>query len=254
MPHRLDAGLGRKARAIDAGQMMVRDERGQVNFGRGGFLIQALILLSLVAFAVETLPDLSDRWRRFLNVFERFTVTVFALEYIVRIAFSRARLRYIFSFFGIIDLLCVVPFFLASGVDMRSLKAFRLLRLFNILKLVRYSAAVRRFHRAFVISREELILFGMAAGIMLFLSATGIYYFENAAQPEKFASIFHCLWWATTTLTTVGYGDTYPVTAGGKCFTALVLMIGLGIVAVPTGLFASALSKAREDEEESRAS
>jgi len=91
------------------------------------------------------------------------------------------------------------------------------------------------------------VLFGCIAMILLYLSAVGIYYFENAAQPEKFKSIFHSLWWALATLTTVGYGDIYPVTAGGQFFTFFVLMLGLGVVAVPTGLIASALSQARNE-------
>lgn len=81
---------------------------------------------------------------------------------------------------------------------------------------------------------------------MLYLASVGIYYFEHDAQPQDFASVFHCLWWAICTLTTVGYGDVYPITTGGRVFTFLILIIGLGIVAVPTALFASALSKARE--------
>lgn len=84
---------------------------------------------------------------------------------------------------------------------------------------------------------------------MLFVSAVGIYYFENGAQPETFASIFHALWWSVMTLTTVGYGDMYPVTIGGRFFAFIVLMIGLGIVAVPAGLLASALSKARSEQD-----
>ena len=92
------------------------------------------------------------------------------------------------------------------------------------------------------------MLFGSAALIILYLSAVGIYYFENEAQPEAFKSVFHSLWWAVATLTTVGYGDVYPITAGGRIFTFFVLAVGLGIVAVPSGLIASALSQAREEQ------
>jgi voltage-gated potassium channel len=82
----------------------------------------------------------------------------------------------------------------------------------------------------------------------LYLSAVGIYFFEHQAQPEQFKSVFHCLWWAVATLTTVGYGDVFPITAGGRIFTFFVLMVGLGIVAVPAGLVASALSQARRED------
>jgi len=123
-----------------------------------------------------------------------------------------------------------------------------LLRLFRIFKLFRYSKAINRFYRAFIIAKEELVLFTFASLILLYLSAVGIYYFENAAQPEQFKSVFHSLWWSVATLTTVGYGDIYPITAGGRIFTFCVLMIGLGVVAVPAGLVASALSQARKEE------
>ena len=96
--------------------------------------------------------------------------------------------------------------------------------------------------------REELVLFIGVSLMLIYLSAVGVYYFEHDSQPEQFASVFHSLWWAVVTLTTVGYGDVYPVTLGGRLFTFVVLFLGLGIVAVPTGLIASALSKAREGE------
>ena len=142
-----------------------------------------------------------------------------------------------------------MPFYLATGLDLRSLRIFRLLRLVRILKLARYSAAVQRFHRAFIIAKEELILFFFVSLIVLYLAAVGIYYFEYQAQPESFSSIFHSLWWAVATLTTVGYGDIYPITVGGKIFTFLILIVGLGIVAVPAGIISAALSKAREMED-----
>src|SRR5690606_19969337 len=155
-----------------------------------------------------------------------------------------------FSFFGIVDLLAILPFYLASGLDLRAIRIFRLLRLFRILKLFKYNSALKRFHRALLIVREELIIFGFVAMIMLYLSAVRIYYFENDAQPDQFKSVFHSLWWALTTLTTVGYGDMYPITLGGRIFTFFVLMIGLGVVAVPTGLIASALGQVRREDGE----
>jgi voltage-gated potassium channel len=228
--------------------------------------IQFFILLSLITFSIDTLPDLSDRSRFILRVLEVITVTVFSIEYLLRILVADKKACFVFSFFGIIDLLAILPFYLRLGIDLRSIRSVRMLRLFRMFKLVRYSRAIRRFHRAFTIVKEELVLFFFTTCILLYLSAAGIYFFENAAQPEAFKSVFHSLWWATITLTTVGYGDIYPVTIGGRIFTFVILMIGLGvtiggriftfvilmiglgIVAVPTGLMASALSKAREEE------
>ncbi len=210
--------------------------------------IQALIVLSLISFSVDTLPDLSASARQVLRAIEVGTVAIFTAEYLLRVAVADRRLGYIFSFFGLIDLLAILPFYVASGVDLRAVRAFRLLRLLRALKLVRYSQAIQRFHRAFQIAREEIVLFFSVACILMFLAGVGIYYFENPAQPETFRSVFHSLWWALVTLTTVGYGDIYPITVGGRIFTFFVLMIGLGVVAVPAGVVASALGEARKQE------
>jgi len=99
-----------------------------------------------------------------------------------------------------------------------------------------------------LIAKEEIILYLMFTILLLFLSSVGIYYFENPAQPEIFSSVFHSLWWSVTTLTTVGYGDAYPITTGGRIFTFFVLIVGIGVVAVPAGLVSSALAEAREME------
>lgn len=207
--------------------------------------IQSLIVLSLVSFSIETLPDLSEQTRNVLAWIEAVTVGVFTVEYLLRLYLASHRMRFVFSFFGIVDLLAILPFYIASGLDLRSVRAFRLFRLVRTLKLGRYNSAVQRFHRAFLIAREEIVLFLGAAMLILYLAAVGIYYFENEAQPDAFSSVFQSLWWAVSTLTTVGYGDVYPVTVGGKCFTFVVLVVGLGVVSVPAGLIASALSKAR---------
>jgi len=226
--------------------MFRRDANGRVTFGKGEFLIQILIILSLVAFSVETLPDLSASWLKGLAWFEVFTVAVFTVEYMIRVFGSRPVGRYAFTFMGLIDLLAILPFYLALGLDLRSARVFRLLRLFRLFKLVRYTTAIHRYAAAFRSIREELILFGVTAFITIYLASVGIYYFEHEAQPEAMSSVFDAMWWAIVTLTTVGYGDTYPITTGGKLFTSLVLLVGLGIVAVPTGLFASALVKTKE--------
>ena len=211
--------------------------------------IQALIIISLVSFSIETLPNLEASQRQFLRYIEIFTITIFTTEYLLRIIVADKKSHFIFSFYGLIDLVAILPFYISTGVDLRSIRALRLLRLFRAFKLFRYSRAIKRFHKAFILAREELVLFFCVTLLLLFLSAVGIYYFENPAQPEIFSSIFQGMWWAVATLTTVGYGDVYPITAGGKIFTFFILMIGLGIVAVPTGLLASALSEARHIEE-----
>ena len=230
--------------------MVTRDDTGRISFGAWDYVIQVLIILSLIAFALETLPSLSTGCRRVLRIFEIVTVVIFSIEYLLRLVLGRPKLSYAFSFFGIVDLVAILPFYISSGIDLRSVRAFRLLRLFRLLKLARYSAAMQRFHRAFLIAKEEILLFGAMALIIFYLSSVGIFYFERDAQPEAFGSVFHAMWWSVATLTTVGYGDVYPITIGGRIFTFFVLIVGLGIVAVPTGLFASALSKAREVEEE----
>ncbi|MBL9131034.1 MAG: ion transporter [Verrucomicrobiaceae bacterium] len=231
--------------------MITRDENGQVRFGRTlDFFLQALIIANLIAFAFETLPGLTDDQEYWLRMFEIASIGIFTAEYLARCLLSRPVMRYAVSFYGLVDLLSILPFFLTAGVDFRSARALRLMRLFRLFKLTRYSKAARRYRHAFIIAREELVLFGCAALIILYLAAVGIYHFENEAQPDKFSSVPDSMWWAVVTLTTVGYGDVYPITVGGRLFTSCVLIVGLGFVAVPTGLLAGALAKAREHEKQ----
>jgi len=228
-------------------------EQNDTPLGRAfDLFIQTLIVLSLVAFSIETLPKLSESAQRWLRGFEIFSVIVFSIEYLLRIYVATPRSRYIFSFFGVVDLVAIVPFYVGTGVDLRTIRTFRLLRLFRLFKLTRYSAAVRRFHVALRIAQEEIVLFLGATLILLYMAAVGIYYFESDVQPEQFGSVFHCLWWAVVTLTTVGYGDVYPITVGGRIFTFLILLIGLGVISVPAGLVSSALAKARQLEDDAR--
>ena len=208
--------------------------------------IQFLIVLSVITFSVETLPNLKPQTKTILNSIEVFCVVVFTLEYLARIYVADNKPKFIFSFFGLIDLFAILPFYLSFGLDLRSLRVLRMFRLFRLLKLVRYNRAMRHFAKAMLLAKEQIILFMGVTLVLIYFAAIGIYYFENEAQPEHFSSIFDSLWWSIVTLTTVGYGDVYPITVGGRIFTFFILLIGLGIVAIPTGIISSSLTKVFE--------
>ena len=205
--------------------------------------IQVLIILSLITFSIETLPDLTDRTKKFLSLFETVSVIIFTVEYFLRIAVADRRRDFIFSFGGFVDLLAILPFYLAYGLDLRGLRALRLFRLFRILKVLRYVRAIDRLRLAFSTIREELILVAVGISCVLFVSAVGIYYFENPVQTDEFKSVFHALWWSVITLSTVGYGDAVPITIGGRIFASLLIFVGIGVVSIPSGLIASVLLK-----------
>lgn len=230
-------------------------QRSDTAAGRAfDWTVLGLIVVSIVILSVDTLPDLPANVRQTLHLSETVITLLFTVEYILRVTTAPRKLGYVLSFYGIVDLLAILPFYLAAaGVDLYILRIVRLFRVLRIVKLLRYNQALTRFGKALALAKEEIAVYSLATGMMLFISAAGIYYFEHQAQPEAFGSIFHCLWWAVVTLTTVGYGDVYPLTVGGKAFTFVVLMCGLGIVAVPAGLVSAALSQVRRDEEQESA-
>ncbi len=218
------------------------DSRAGVVFD---LLVQLFIVISIIVFSLETIPTLSKEFIEVLLKLEVFIVSLFCCEYVLRFFVAKRKTKFVFSFWGMVDLLAILPFFLLS-FDLIMIRALRLLRLFRILKLGRYSSSMSRIMSALKIAKEDLVLSLMAALIMLLVASFGIYQFENTAQPDKFSSVFDSLWWALATLTTVGYGDVYPITAGGKIFTGFILVIGLGVVAVPAGIIASALTEVRQ--------
>jgi len=216
--------------------------------------LNALIIASALVVALETVPELRQCCGSGFRWFEIVVVTVFGVEYALRLWSSPSALRYATSFAGVIDLLAFLPSLLALGTDWQAVRVLRLFRLLRLAKLGRFARANARLVTAFRQVRDEMAIFSAMAALILYLAAVGIYHFEHEAQPDAFGSIPESLWWAVATLTTVGYGDVYPITAGGRIFTGLVLMIGLGIVAVPTALIASAVSERREREEAQAAS
>lgn len=207
-----------------------------------------LIVVSLLSVSFETIPNLSDDALRSFFILEIVITSLFMLEYIWRVATAEQKWRYVFSFYGLIDLLAILPIFFMFVVDLRPLRVFRLFALLRLLKLVRHVDALQTFGAALKQSKEQLFVFFTVALFFLYLAAIGIYHFEHEAQPDKFQSVFHCLWWSIATLTTVGYGDVYPVTTGGKMFASLIVLLGIGIVAAPAGIIAAALSSSSEEE------
>ncbi|PIE07510.1 MAG: voltage-gated potassium channel [Rhodobacterales bacterium] len=200
-----------------------------------------LIGLSAIAIALETEPTIPETIQRLLFGFEIVVLGVFALEYGLRLWAAEHRWRYALSFWGVVDLLSVLP---AIALFTPQWQVVRALRLVRLLKLFRTSQALDRLVAALREVRGELFVFIVIALLMLYVSAVGIYIFEHQAQPEVFRSILSSLWWAVASFTTVGYGDMVPVTPGGRVFTTFVLFIGLGIVAVPAAIVTTALLEA----------
>lgn len=206
-------------------------------------VLQGLILLSLTALTLASLKGLAGWAVTVLFAIEVLTMAFFTIEYILRVLSAPSARRYIFSFWGIVDFLAVFPYYIFN--DSQWVRALRFLRIF---RLLRFNRSLGRFAAAFRSSKNELVVFGTTAVIMLFIAAAGIYQFEHKAQPEAFGSIPESLWWAIVTLTTVGYGDVYPITPMGRIFTGFIMIIGLGVVAGFTGVIASALSRIRDDQ------
>lgn len=217
------------------------------------FLI-TLIAVNVFAVIIETEPSINEKYSFYFFWLEIFSVVIFTIEYALRywscpenpeyvkdVSPAISRLKYICTPMAIIDLVAIAPFYLAFlfNIDLRFLRILRLLRIF---KLTRYSDAMTTLLK---VLRDEISSFAAAIFIMLvimIIAASGIYLLEHKHQPEVYGSIPQSMWWSIVTLTTVGYGDVYPVTLLGKFFAALIMVAGVGLVALPTGILASSFS------------
>ena len=205
-------------------------------------IIQFLILASAVVFVLES--DSEDPQALHFIFLDAAFFGLFSIEYILRVYMEPRKRDFIFSFYGIIDLLAILPsLFLLPGF--RVLRILRFLRIFRIFKATRFILAVDRLTEALNEIRRELLALVILSMMLVYLAACGIHYFERNVQPEEFGTILDSMWWAIVTLTTVGYGDVYPITPGGKLFTAVVTLVGVGLIAIPSGLLASVLTEAR---------
>ncbi len=210
-------------------------------------LILSLIFLNVAAVILESVEVFEQRFHWAFEVFEIFSVVVFTLEYLARLWSCvespryakpvRGRLRFIIKPLSLIDLIAVLPFYLSFlSVDLRVIRMLRLLRIFRLAKLTRYSTSIRLFGRVFKDKKEELLLTCMLMLGLIVIVSSLMYFAEHEAQPDKFPDIPSTMWWSVVTLTTVGYGDIYPVTTLGKIFAGLSAILGIGMFALPTGI------------------
>lgn len=220
------------------------------------FSIMGLISLNVIMVILETVPELSARFGPWFRWFEIFSVTVFTVEYFLRIAVCTAapdfthplwgRVRFMLTPLALIDLLAIVPFYLSAFVmlDLRFVRMVRLLRLFQLFKMGRYVRSLRILGRVVWDKREELQVVAIVLLIMLVITSSLMYFVEHEAQPEAFSSIPSAMWWGIVTLTTVGYGDVYPITPLGRFLGTLIAVLGVGMFALPAGILSSGFIEA----------
>jgi voltage-gated potassium channel len=225
---------------------------GSDSGGRAGRIFElgmlGLIALNVLALVLETVEGIYGWAPGPFRAFEVFSVAIFTVEYLLRLwsctaaeRYSRpviGRLRFALTPLAIIDLLAILPFYVPK-VDI-DLRVVRIVRLFRVAKIGRYSRALSTFGRVATAKRAELIAILSILVILLILASSLMYYAENEAQPDKFSSIPAAMWWGIATLTTIGYGDIYPITGLGKLLAGFVAVLGIGMFALPTGILGAA--------------
>jgi len=215
------------------------------------YFIAGMILLNVAAVILETKHAFYVAYAAYFHLIDFICVVAFSVEYVLRVwacvknpSYSSpltGRLRFILSPLMLVDLLALTPFYLPMiiPVELRLLRLLRLLRIFRVLKLGGYSDAFEVFATILKEKKEEIIIAIIMASLVLVLSSSAMYYVEHEVQPEKFSSIPDSMWWGVETLTTVGYGDVYPITPAGRIISAIVALSSIGLFALPAGILAA---------------
>lgn len=209
------------------------------------------IIASIVFVMLESVKSFDEKLYEFLNIAEWIITILFSIEYILRIVAIKKPFRYIFSFYGIIDLLSTLPkylsFVIVGSHNLAALRALRLLRVFRILKLTRYVGASNRLIIALRASKAKIAVFLFFVVIICIILGTIMYMVEG--EENGFTSIPRSVYWAIVTLTTVGFGDIAPNTPLGQLIASVIMILGYSIIAIPTGIVGAEMSKMTNDED-----
>lgn len=248
-----ERAYGRVQRTVH--RLLDADARATPFERAGNNVLTVLIAVNVAAVVLETVPSLRAAFGVWFDVLEHTSVAVFTVEYLARIWTAttdarfvgaiRGRIRYVLTPLALIDLLAILPTYAAGLglVDLRYMRAVRLVRMLRVFKIARYSDALRTFANVFRKRKPELALITLFLSLLLVVASAAMYQAENAAQPELFSSVPATMWWTVTTLTTVGYGDMYPVTPLGRVLGAGIALLGIGFFALPAGILAAAFAE-----------
>lgn len=235
--------------------ILVETDDGEIIDRIVAVFLMLLILLNAIAVVLETVDSWTEAYGVYFHAFEVFSVTVFTIEYLLRLWImtydSRykhpfwGRVKYTLSAMALIDLVAILPVFLPMfyAFDLRFIRLLRIIRLFRLFKLSRYIASLDLLDDVIKSKKEQLLVTIVMIAILLLFASSLMYLVENEAQPDKFTDIPSSMWWGVATITTVGYGDVFPITPLGKLLGAFVAFLGIGMFALPTSILASGFTE-----------
>lgn len=224
--------------------------------------IVVLIVLTVLFTILESFKNLQSQYHDFFNLFEIFSVCIFTVEYLLRVwtadlrypnkGFIKSRIVFVFSFLALIDLLAILPFYLPLLIpfDLRFIRIVRIIRITRVFKVNRYSKAMKTIGNVLKLKKAELAASIFVMLFIIIISSILIYHFEHDVQPDHFPNIVASCWWGVATLTTIGYGDIYPITIMGKVLASVIAVCGIGLVALPTGIISSGFAEQMKSNKE----
>ena len=213
--------------------------------------IYILILISIINLMLMTVSEFQEKYGDVFLMVRNIVMPIFIIEYLLRLYASgglekyngiKGKLKYAMTPYAIIDLLSILPYILvqfASFPNSSALRSLRLLRVFRLFRVKKYAIFIQLMKKIFSNIKEEIFVLLFYTSVMLVILSFVVFQLEHDAQPDVFTNVFQTMWWGVATLTTVGYGDMYPITTAGKIITSIISIMGIAFVAIPGGMFAS---------------